>query len=133
MEWAQDALRVYFCHQKNDQSGEKKRDPRHIYANPLDPTVCPILALSLYLLSIHVNIEDTCLFPGGCQYSRFQKYLSKILILHKEEILTEFGIKNDDIGVHSIRKGAGTYISSGCYHAPGGMEFTGRTGYVPSL
>ena len=31
MEWAQDALRVYFCHQKNDQSGEKKRDPRHIY------------------------------------------------------------------------------------------------------
>jgi hypothetical protein len=30
---------------KNDQSGERPRDPRHIYANPLMPEVCPILSL----------------------------------------------------------------------------------------
>ena len=30
MEWAEDSLRIYFAHMKNDQTGERKRDPRHI-------------------------------------------------------------------------------------------------------
>jgi hypothetical protein len=44
-EWREDALGVYFAHMKNDQNGERPRDARHIYANPLSPEVCPILAL----------------------------------------------------------------------------------------
>eukprot|EP00644_Phytophthora_capsici_P013253 jgi/Phyca11/100578/e_gw1.5.1402.1 len=34
IEWSGDALCVYFAHQKNDQEGDRPRDPRHIYANP---------------------------------------------------------------------------------------------------
>ena len=45
MEWKDDSLCVYFAHMKNDQNGERPRDPRHIYANPLCPEICPILSL----------------------------------------------------------------------------------------
>lgn len=45
MTWREDALGVYFSHMKNDQSGERPRDPRHIYANPLMPEICPITSL----------------------------------------------------------------------------------------
>jgi hypothetical protein len=48
MEWRNDALAIYFVHQKNDQSGERPRDPRHIYANPITPEICPILTLGIY-------------------------------------------------------------------------------------
>ena len=45
MEWTEDALAIYFAHMKNDQCGERPRDPRHVYANPLMPEVCPVLCL----------------------------------------------------------------------------------------
>ena len=82
MEWGQDTLRIYFAHQKNDQEGTKKRDPRHVYANPLDPAVCPILSLALYLATYPPSSKDneTCLFPGKSQYKRFAKYFEKLLI-----------------------------------------------------
>ena len=129
MEWSQDTLRIYFCHKKNDQSGQRKRDPRHIYANLFDPVVCPIFALSLYLTSFNLSENrNTCLFPGGCQYSRFLKYFNRILIANRDEILTEFGINVDDIGVHSIRKGAGTYLSSGSTAGPSQTAITLRVG-----
>lgn len=45
MEWKNNSLRIFFSQMKNDQFGEKPRDPRHIYANPLMPEICPILSL----------------------------------------------------------------------------------------
>ena len=55
LEWQGDALRIYFAHMKNDQSGERPRDPRHVYANPLHPEVCPILSLALYWLCFGIG------------------------------------------------------------------------------
>lgn len=37
MEWRGDALQIYFAHMGNDQGGDRPRDPRHVYANPLQP------------------------------------------------------------------------------------------------
>lgn len=48
MEWKNDALRIYFSQMKNDQFGERPRDPRHIYANPFMPEICPILSLGTF-------------------------------------------------------------------------------------
>lgn len=45
LEWKDDARCVYFVHMKNDQRGTRPRDPRHVYANPLAPELCPLLAL----------------------------------------------------------------------------------------
>ncbi|DAZ94708.1 TPA: hypothetical protein N0F65_000023 [Lagenidium giganteum] len=47
IEWRGNAMCVVFAHMKNDQAGERRRDPRHIYANPLQPDVCPILGLAV--------------------------------------------------------------------------------------
>jgi hypothetical protein len=44
-EWEEDALKIYFAHMKNDQGGDQPRDPRHVYANPKMPEICPITAL----------------------------------------------------------------------------------------
>ena len=63
MGWDKDALTVAFAHQKNNQQGDRPRDPRHIYANPLNPSICPILLLGIYWLV--TGFDDTGrLFPG---------------------------------------------------------------------
>lgn len=105
MEWSQDALFIYFEHEKNDQSGSKKRDPWHIYVNPLNPDVCPILILVLYLMTFPPSVESTKLFPGKYQYKRFSKYLEKILVHNADITHDNFGVSMSDIGVHLIRKG----------------------------
>jgi hypothetical protein len=45
-----DCMEVYFHHMKGDQLGELSKHPRHIYPNPNDWLVCPVFALSLYLM-----------------------------------------------------------------------------------
>jgi len=39
MRWFGDALGIYFAVVKSDQEGERPKDPKHIYANPLIPEV----------------------------------------------------------------------------------------------
>ncbi|EEY60461.1 uncharacterized protein PITG_12888 [Phytophthora infestans T30-4] len=66
------------------------RDPRHIYANPLQPNICPILALGLY-------------------WSRFRKCWLR-LSAH-EDVATELqrqGLNATELGTHSMRKGSAT-------------------------
>ncbi|EKX34140.1 hypothetical protein GUITHDRAFT_155834 [Guillardia theta CCMP2712] len=45
MEFVGDALRFYVIYAKNDQAGEKPRDPKYVYSNVCSPEVCPLLAL----------------------------------------------------------------------------------------
>jgi hypothetical protein len=40
-----DHLEVFFAHMKTDQEGNHARIPRAVFANPLQPEVCPVLAL----------------------------------------------------------------------------------------
>ena len=120
LEWKDDSLAIYFAHMKNDQTGSRKRDARHIYANPMDHEVCPILALGMYL-NIYApspNEQKTELFPGSSQYARFAKSFDLFLKKHTELFKKEFGVDTKNIGVHSIRKGAATFISSGSTCAP---------------
>ena len=131
LEWREDSLRVYFAHMKNDQTGERKRDPRHIYSNPHVPVVCPVLALSVYfsLFSISGTV-DSALFPGSNQYKRFASFFEYILNKHQVEIKRDFGVSVEDLGVHSLRKGAATYISSGSTCAPPQVATNIRAGWT---
>jgi hypothetical protein len=114
--WYQDCLRVQFRQQKGDQLGLTARYPRHIYANPGNPMASPIFALGLYFLSFGVPLQPTSkLFPGRNQYKRFGRLLKEMLEEHSDEVRA-FGFEVSDIGTHSIRKGATTYLSS----QPGG-------------
>ena len=117
MDWRNDSLCIYFVY-KNHQFVNRKRDPTHIYSNPLDPIVCPILSLSLSLsLSISIfNIIctiDSTLFPGKIHYKSFSKYLQKICLKYGEKIMREFRVNIKNIGVHSLWKGTTSCISLG--------------------
>jgi hypothetical protein len=118
LKWVDDALCVYFAHQKNDRAGEHPRDPRHIYANPVHPEICAILALGMYLMCFPVppNSSGTGpLFPGarGAPAERYAKHLRKLSKQHAAD-LSAHGLCADDIGAHSARKGAATFASSAC-------------------
>jgi len=61
-------------------AGLKRDEPWHLYANPLKPSICPILALSRYILSnkeiLHTSTGGK-LFPVGKQYSRYTKFMKR--------------------------------------------------------
>ena len=50
VEWAStfDAYEIFFAHTKMDQTGKEAKYSRHVYANPTEPTVCPVLTLAFY-------------------------------------------------------------------------------------
>jgi hypothetical protein len=123
IEWQNDALSIWFSHSKCDQSGKRERDPRHVYANPITPEICPILSLGIYLLSFPATKQRNLLFPGGSQYDRFSNRLSiHASKLGLEEIM--------DVGTHSIRKGSATYVSSGSTSCPPSAAVNLRAGWA---
>jgi hypothetical protein len=117
--WSQafDAFSILFSQSKTDQLGEEAKYPRHLYANPVSPLVCPVLAVAMYLTSCFDNNETPAnlLFPGESQDARFANLLQRT-IDEKWEQISQMGYKRGEIGTHSIRKGAVSYMSS----LPGG-------------
>jgi len=120
MEWRQDALGIYFAHMKNDQSGERPKDPRHVYSNPLKPEICVLLSLGIFLLCFPFQKDQNFLFSGSKQYDRYTKILHSFLSNDPDVIqeLQRRGLKPEDLGSHSARKGAATFASSGSTACP---------------
>ena len=98
---------------KADQEGVKL-DPKHVYANTLNPYICPIFALAMYTLCLKTQHVSE-IFPGGQQLSRFAKALNRAKSRNDDivEMLRARGYAPKDIGVHSIRKGSGSYAANG--------------------
>ena len=49
VEWQGDSLVFHFAKTKSSQDGECANKPWHVYANPFEPQICPILAFSKYV------------------------------------------------------------------------------------
>lgn len=137
LSWQGDALGVQFALTKTDQEGEKPSDFKHIYANPLDPVVCPILSLALYLIcngNISVRYVGSkaqgSLFPGGHQSSRFSRLLKAGLSTEDGKTACALsGVLPEDIGTHSLRKGASTFVSNGSVAGPSITSLCLRAGW----
>ena len=52
IEWQNDCLTFFFEKTKGNQTGEKSDSPWHVYSNPFEPCLCPILALAKYIFQI---------------------------------------------------------------------------------
>ena len=131
MEWTEDAMCVYFAQMKNDQLGERPRDPRHIYVNPLMPEICPVLALGIYWMVQGFDKNNVRLFPGQSQYDRFRKGLGQSLVLSSiADELERRGMEVKDVGAHSTRKGASTYCASGSTACPSAAAINLRAGWA---
>ena len=129
-----DHLLVYFAHSKTDQEGRLAKYPRAVYANPLDPWICPITALGVYLICISTCVGGPStglpLFQGSQEdcARRFRACLSsEVKQLHSR--LEELGLTEENIGTHSFRKGAATYASAGGTACPSSSSISLRAGW----
>jgi len=124
MEWRDDALLIYFAHEKTDQTQSKPGDPRHIYANPFQPAICPILSLGMFFLIVDITQSDEQpIFSGSNQYCRFHKSLKNSFA----EVM--LGCSTAAYGTYSIRKGAATFASSGSTSCPSFAAISLRAGW----
>ncbi len=65
----QDCLRVFIPVSKTDQEGDN-RNARHVFANPFNPSVCPVTALGVYFLTHAPTALTDLVFDGSKQSAR---------------------------------------------------------------
>jgi len=127
---ANDSMIFQFARSKGMPDGEDHVGPWHVYANPLQPNVCPFLAMAIYLFTYpELLSSNSSLFPGNHQYDRFSKSFAKLL-LGFERDLAVHGVKPSDLGTHSTRKGVATSVSAGCTMSPPIVSVCIRAGWV---
>ena len=117
-DWREDALLVTVPKHKGDQTGESLSQVKHVYANPLRPEICPVLALAVLIICRHrlcaaaSNANQRLYTEDSMQ--RFGQILTNLLndySLIPEDVNLGAG-RRSDLGTHSNRKGAATYLCS---------------------
>lgn len=115
--WSGDALTVTFPAHKGDQENNDGA-PKHCYANLQNPSICPILALAVFVFTMPLRDgnQNRLLFSSVDRAeNRFSKWLRAICGNFAADLLT-MGLVLVDIGSHSFRKGIATFLSG----MPGG-------------
>jgi hypothetical protein len=125
--WKNGCFCLVFSHLKIDKDGSSS----NIYANPDNSLLCCVTAIFEYLLCYPRLFKDehSILFPGPSQEERFSDSLARVLEKHKDELF-DLGYVPADLGVHSIRKGAGTYSLSGTTSCPSSVAVNNRGGWT---
>ena len=125
-----DCLVFEFAKSKGHQDGEEHVGPWHVYANPLEPHLCPVLAMARYLFMYpSVLVGKSALFEGKDQYSRYAKIFARVVIEHMDE-LKLMGVREGELGTHSSRKGVATMVAAGSTASPPIISICLRAGWV---
>jgi hypothetical protein len=115
--WEEDAMVIVFPSHKGDKEG-KHCSPKHVYANPSNPEICPILAFAIYIWTVgfrRTGAKTTVFGETDVIESRFSKWLRDVCLKNSNELLS-MGLVITEIGTHSFRKGISTFLQS----IPGG-------------
>ena len=113
MDWHQDYIKLKLPMHKGDQTGEGIGNEKAIYANPYCPSICAINTLAIYIFSKYRgnNIVRQQLFEGTKSESRFRAILTNVLKTMVNLFPSlDLGAVIGDIGTHSNRKGAASYL-----------------------
>ena len=96
---------------KGDKEGQV-RFGRHVYANPGDPKICPVLAVAVLTFSKTYRGAGgrQQLFEGAKAESRFSDILLSTIDKLNDGQLMILGVDKKDIGTHSCRKGCPSYL-----------------------
>jgi len=125
-----DCLIFEFAKSKSHQSGEDHVGPWHVYSNPLEPHICPVLSLARYLFTYpDVMKTNSPLFDGDFQYNRYSKIFNRTLD-ENWDIFKGLGLEKGDLGTHSSRKGVASMVSGGCTVCPPIVSLCIRVGWV---
>ena len=113
---------------------------RHLYGNPTNPVLCPILALAIVVFT-HAIKHDASqpadstgppsfrIFDGGRSETRFSEALGRAIDGLSECDLTRLGGEKKQIGTHSVRKGAASYCA-GMVNGPSPVQIYLRAGWT---
>ena len=126
----QDSIKVKFNWSKADQEGDRCGF-KHVYANPHNPTVCPFLALGIYLSTNSMKFENTpLLFQDSFQATKkksskkYTDHLTQLFIRH-EPIVRQF-MRPHMAKPYGLRKGPASYATSGTTVPPPITSVAGR-------
>jgi hypothetical protein len=129
LQWQDDSLVIYFSHQKNDQQGKWAVFRWHLFCNPFNKYVCPVFAISLWLVSNEeMEMLGGPLFPGSNQQLLFNKFFRSFLN-ENSQFVHACGCDPDVLGVHSFRKGGLTFLYSGSTVGPASGAIHQRAGW----
>ena len=106
IKWENDSMVIHVPVSKGDQDGAKT-SPKHVYANPTCPALCPILALAVYVFTVgfrRTGAKRTLFSEEHKAESRFSDWLKSSLGGLAADLVA-MGIAIIEIGTHSIRKG----------------------------
>ena len=80
----------------------------------------PFLSMACHLICNPIILNGQCnLFEGSGQYERFNRIFLEILGHPKyRQIFIAFRMPPEEFGTHSIRKGAVTFVATGCTTCP---------------
>ena len=121
-----------FAKSKGNQRGEEHLDPWHVYSNPEQPHLCLVLALTTHFLCYPDVLKGGTIFQGKTAktvYSRYSTRFKKIVKELKNELI-KLGYAEGDLGSHSVRKGVGTMVASGCTVSPPIVSLCLRVGWT---
>ena len=126
--WEQDAMVITTPKHKGDQEGNNCY-PKHVYANPVNPTICPILSMALLIFGGGWQRSGAkhMLLRGTATEGRFSKWLKGIMNSNGASMIA-LGIIAFDIGTHSFRKGVATFVA-GCVAGPSAISIFLRAGW----
>ena len=112
--WGGDCLEVTFAKHKGDPEG-RSDEPKHVFANPYSPEICPITSLGLFVFTMGPR-EDLGDGASGALFGKAEsvekRYSEFLLVLSKQiqDDLALHGLQSADIGSHSFRKGLVTHL-----------------------
>ena len=87
MEWKEGLMVIDFAHMKYNQCGERKCDPRNIYANPVDHIVCHLTTLRMDLNTFGLTCtKSTALFTELVNTIGLPRYCKVFFVRHREII-----------------------------------------------
>jgi len=132
LSWQDDSLTVRMFVKKHDQEG-KDCAPKHVFANPVKPWICPVLALAVYTFTAGPRQPGAkmLLFSNDGLEARFGQWLRGILKSH-ESTLQAMGLDISHIGTHSFRKGTATWLA-GMVDGPSGVQIYLHAGWSLGL
>ena len=117
-----DSLQFLYDQNKSDQEGAKTT-VKHVYANPLNPFICPVLSLGIYVSLNASKFRDSeFLFKANADAKKkaaTNNYCSQLkeLLNRKREIVVGF-IRLAHANAHGWRKGSATHATSGTTAPP---------------
>jgi hypothetical protein len=136
--WKNDSLVITLSKSKSDQAGERTI-PKHIYANPINPFICPVLALAVFVFthsflpySDNRHSSKWSLFTAlhsASHSQRFGNWLKELLPELSRADKMKFGTSIDEISSHSFRKGAAS-LCAGMVNGPSLSDVALRGGWM---